>query len=199
MRLPDWRNSGLFRPRTHQTSQAKKHTYPNAIDFSNTRSSSDTNVRFKETGVRAPIVTGHDDFVQNGDGRGSSGFTPLYTSRRCTHGMSFGPPTLHVYFSVSEKSRSSYDDVPFVASARTALGLTALLIGKRRDLGRPVVVEPGAPRQNTGFDRGFTRPTRASREATGATRASGADNIVPTRLMREANEALEDIWVVRFQ
>jgi hypothetical protein len=47
------------------------------------------------------MVTGQLDLVQNGLGMGVRGFSPRYTSRRCTHGMSFGPPTRQVYFCVS--------------------------------------------------------------------------------------------------
>ena len=157
--------------------------------FSNTRSSSETKVRFSEIGVRSPIVTGHDDFVQNGDGRGSSGSTPLYTSRRCTHGMSLGPPTLQLYFSCS-KSKSS-----IVASANTAHGRTApkgrsLIVGMR-----PPRFVRSAPRTNKLGDRACTRTERASRnaEAVGAARASGARDMVPAQLVRGAGDGAENV------
>ena len=71
------------------------------MDLSRTRSSSDTNTRLRLSRVRSPMVTGQLDLVQNGLGMGVRGFSPRYTSRRCTHGMSFGPPTRQVYFCVS--------------------------------------------------------------------------------------------------
>lgn len=164
-------------------------THPNAMDLSSTRSSSLTNVRLRERGVRSPMVTGHDDFVQKGLGLGSRGFSPRYTSRRCTHGMSFGPPTRQLYFSWSN-SRSS--NVPFAASASTARG------GRRRageaDEGRTRRVArkldlarrlSEAPSVDAPEERARTRAARASRagaEAASAARASGAVDIVPSQL-----------------
>ena len=135
------------------------------------------------------MVTGHDDFVQKGLGLGSRGFSPRYTSRRCTHGMSFGPPTRQLYFSWSN-SRSS--NVPFAASASTARG------GRRRageaDEGRTRRVArkldlarrlSEAPSVDAPEERARTRAARASRagaEAASAARASGAVDIVPSQL-----------------
>ena len=164
-------------------------THPKAMDLSSTRSSSLTNVRLRERGVRSPMVTGHDDFVQKGLGRGSRGFSPRYTSRRCTHGMSFGPPTRQLYFSWPN-SRSS--NVPFAASASTARGGRRRAgeadegrtrrVARKLDLARRLSEAPSADAPE---ERARTRAARASRtgaEAASAARASGAVDIVPSQL-----------------
>ena len=163
-------------------------THPNAMDFSNTRSSSLTNVRFKDTGVRSPMVTGHEDFVQNGLGLGSKGFSPRYTSRRCRHGMSFGPPTRHVYFSFSN-SRSS--NVPLVASVSAALGRRRAdvrdetpgeAVARDWDLRRLGIGAPFASGRDARAWRRASRAFRAGAKTANAARASGAVDIVPTQL-----------------
>lgn len=159
------------------------------MDLSSTRSSSLTNVRLRERGVRSPMVTGHDDFVQKGLGLGSRGFSPRYTSRRCTHGMSFGPPTRQLYFSWSN-SRSS--NVPFAASASTARGGRRRAgeadegrtrrVARKLDLARRLSEAPSADAPE---ERARTRAARAScagAEAASAARASGAVDIVPSQL-----------------
>ena len=42
--------------------RAEEETHPNAMDLSSTRSSSLTNVRLRESGVRSPMLTGHEGF-----------------------------------------------------------------------------------------------------------------------------------------
>lgn len=169
------------------------------MDLSSTRSSSLTNVRLRESGVRSPMLTGHEDFVQNGLGRGSRGFSPRYTSRRCTHGMSFGPPTRQLYFSWSN-SRSS--NVPLAASASTARvgrgrageaneGPTRR-VARKLDLARRLSEAPSANAPEERARRRAVRASRAGAEAAKAARASEAVDIVPSQL-RVGRDAPKDI------
>jgi len=175
------------------------------MDLSSTRSSSLTNVRLRASGVRSPMLTGHEDFVQNGLGRGSRGFSPRYTSRRCTHGMSFGPPTRQLYFSWSN-SRSS--NVPLAASASTARGGRGRAgeanegptrrVARKLDLARRLSEAPSANAPEERARRRAARASRAGTEAANAARASGAVDIVLSQL-RVGRDAPKDILTSLFR